>query len=285
MNLFPEHDRVRPTTWTQLRLAQIGALATILVGMFSISWVRVSGADKQQVNIDGNPRTPVLIELFTSEGCSSCPPADALLRKFDESQPVSGAELIVLSEHVDYWNDIGWKDPYSSREFSERQRVYGEAFGLGSVYTPQMVVDGHFEFVGSDERRAIRAVEEATKVQKIPVVLSSIRREANNTIVLHVEVGPLRSNSMQSGNVLIAIADDSDESHVTNGENTGRTLKHVAVLTSLIPVGTVEGAREFSRDVTVNDGGRNSRNLRIVAIVQEMDGGRVWGVGSARLSN
>lgn len=285
MNLFPKHDRVRPTTWTQLRLAQIGALATILVGMFSISWVRASGADKQQVNIDGDPRTPVLIELFTSEGCSSCPPADALLKKFDESQPVAGAELIVLSEHVDYWNDIGWKDPYSSREFSERQRVYGEAFGLGSVYTPQMVVDGHFEFVGSDERRAIRAVEEATKVQKIPVVLSSIHREANNTIVLHVEVGPLRSNSLQSGNVLIAIADDSDESHVTNGENTGRTLKHVAVLRSLIPVGTVEGAREFSRDVTVNDGGRSSRNLRIVAIVQEMDGGRVWGVGSARLSN
>jgi len=258
-------------------------MLAILLGTFS--WVQVPGADKEPLNIDDNSRTPVLIELFTSEGCSSCPPADALLEKLDESQPVSAAELIVLSEHVDYWNDIGWKDPYSSREFSDRQRVYRQLFGLGSVYTPQMVVDGQFEFVGSDERRAIRAVEEATKVQKVPVVLSSIRREANNAIVLHVDVGPLRSNSAQSGKVLIAIADDSDESRVTNGENAGRTLRHVAVLRSLVPIGTVDGARGFSRDVTVSDSKRNSRNLRVIGIVQEMAGGRVWGVGSARLSN
>ena len=268
----------------QLRLVRIGALVILLLGTLWFSRVQVSGADKRPAKLD-NPRTPVLIELFTSEGCSSCPPADALLEKLDESQPVSAAELIVLSEHVDYWNDIGWRDPYSSREFSERQRVYGERFGLRSVYTPQMVVDGHFEFVGSDERRAIRAVEEASKVQKIAVALSSIRREANNTIVLHVEVGPLRSNSTESGNVIIAIADDSDESHVTHGENAGRTLKHVAVLRSLTPVGTVDAAREFSRDVTVNDAKGNSADLRVVVIVQEMAGGRVWGIGSARLSN
>ena len=273
------------TRYPRVRLTLIGVFAILLLGTFSFSWLQVSGAAKQLVNIGGNPRTPVLIELFTSEGCSSCPPADALLKKLDESQPISGAELIVLSEHVDYWNDIGWKDPYSSREFSERQRVYAEQFGLNGVYTPQMVVDGHFEFVGSDEGQAIRAAEEATKVQKVPVVLSSIRREANNAIVLHVEIGPLPSNLAPSANVLIAVADDSDESHVTNGENTGRTLKHVAVLRSLKPVGSVDGAREFSREVTVNDSGRNSQNLRIVAIVQEMDGGRVWGVGSARLSN
>jgi len=269
---------------TQLRFAPIGVLATLLLATLPSSWVPLSGADNNAVNM-GNTRTPVLIELFTSEGCSSCPPADALLEKLDESQPVPAAELIVLSEHVDYWNNIGWKDPYSSSEFSDRQRDYGERFGLGSVYTPQMVVDGHLEFVGSDERRAIRAIENAAKVQKIPVGLSSIHRQANNTIALHVEAGPLPSNATKSANVLIAIADDSDESDVSRGENAGRTLKHVAVLRNLIPVGTVDGAREFSRDVTVNDSKRNSRNLRIVAIVQEMAGGRVWGVASARLSN
>ncbi len=268
----------------RLRLAPIRILATLLLAALAFSCVPLSGADKKAMNM-GNTRTPVLIELFTSEGCSSCPPADALLEKLDESQPVSAVELIVLSEHVDYWNYIGWKDPYSSSEFSDRQRDYSGRFGRGSVYTTQMVVDGHLELVGSDEQRAILAIESAAKVQKISVALSSIHRQANGTIALHVEVRPLRPNSRESGNVLIAIADDSDESHVTHGENAGRTLKHVAVLRSLIPVGTVDGAREFSRDVTVNDSKRNSRNLRIVAIVQEMAGGRVWGVASARLSN
>ena len=91
---------------------------------------------------------------------------------------LSGADLIVLSEHVDYWNDIGWKDPYSSHEYSERQSAYAAQFGLGTIYTPQMIVDGHYEFVGSDERVAKEAIENATKVMKkwsLASVLLNIR--------------------------------------------------------------------------------------------------------------
>src|ERR1051325_656657 len=107
------------------------------------------------------PRVPVVVELFTSEGCSSCPPADALLARMDETQPVEGAEVVALAQHVDYWNSLGWSDPYSSHELSERQDEYARAFGHSGVYTPQMVVDGRDEFAGGDSDKAFETIERA----------------------------------------------------------------------------------------------------------------------------
>ena len=236
-------------------------------------------------NRDDSPRTPVLIELFTSEGCSSCPPADALLEKLDRSQPVNGAELIVLSEHVDYWNDIGWKDPYSSHEYSERQSAYAAHFGRSSIYTPQMVVDGHAELVGSDELGAIEAVENETRFVKVPLSLSGVHFENNNKVSMHVEAGPLEAIGTRSANLYLAIADESDVSQVSRGENAGRTLKHVAVLRSLVPVGTANKADKVSKDITVNVSNESRGHLRIVGIIQDPSAGRVLGVASARLSN
>ena len=96
------------------------------------------------------PATPVVVELFTSEGCSSCPPADRLLAQLDQTQPVPGAQIIALEQHVDYWNDLGWMDPFSSVLFSERQQDYINALHASTAYTPEMVVDGAAEFVGGD---------------------------------------------------------------------------------------------------------------------------------------
>jgi hypothetical protein len=128
--------------------------ATLFAVLAVIGWFAARSdpaAASQNVQTPG-PRSPVLLELFTSEGCSSCPPADRLLETFDRTQPVSGADLIVLSEHVDYWNRLGWTDPYSSPLFSERQQEYVRRLHLDGAYTPQLVIDGQADFVGSDER-------------------------------------------------------------------------------------------------------------------------------------
>ncbi len=121
-------------------------------------------------------RTPVLVELFTSEGCSSCPPADELLANLAKSQPVAGALVIPLSEHVDYWNHLGWSDPYSSRLFSERQSAYAAAFRNSGVYTPQAVVDGGVELVGSDQSKMQSAIASAAREPKLHVVVTRAAR-------------------------------------------------------------------------------------------------------------
>ena len=136
------------------------------------------------------PRVPVVIELFTSEGCSSCPPADALLMQLDQLSPVPGAEIIALSEHVDYWNYIGWSDPFSSGAYSERQQAYAQAMrltgGRGDVYTPQMVVDGQFEFIGGNTAKAREAIAQAAAFPKAEVTLTVINSEHKDTWKLRV---------------------------------------------------------------------------------------------------
>ena len=118
---------------------------------------------------------PVLLELFTSEGCSSCPPADQLLEKIDRDQPVPGTDLIVLSEHVDYWNRIGWTDPFSSSDFSRRQQAYAAQFGTDDIYTPQLVVDGEKAVVGGNWPMAARAIQQSLREPKIPVTIGATK--------------------------------------------------------------------------------------------------------------
>jgi hypothetical protein len=266
----------------KISIAILAAIA--LLAIYSFQHLRAASAPELPPASDGS-RTPVLVELFTSEGCSDCPPADALLEKLDRSQPVSDAELVVLSEHVDYWDDAGWRDPYSSHEYSERQNAYAGQFSLDSVYTPQMVIDGRFELVGSDERRALAAIANAAKTTKVPVSISAVHLETPSVVNLHINAGQLPSSfATASAEVWIAAADESDASHVSSGENAGRNLKHIAVLRSLTRVGALDRSSEFSRDVRININQGSAAGLRLVAIVQE-PAGRVLGVASARLPN
>jgi hypothetical protein len=231
-----------------------------------------------------NP-TPILIELFTSEGCSSCPPADALLQQLDK-QPIPGVELIVLSEHVDYWNHIGWKDPYSSQFFSQRQNTYAQRSRSGSVYTPQMIVDGTSEFVGSDSREAHKAIEKSRSQEKLPVTLSNPMLN-NGTLRAKIDIAQL-SDSLhaRSADVYIAIALNHAESQVLHGENEGRRLQHVALVKSVTKVGRVNKSQSFSQDASVKiEGNPDPANVRIIVFAQDPGTGRVLGAALNQLNH
>lgn len=215
-------------------------------------------------------RVPVLLELFTSEGCSSCPPADRLLEKFDRDQPVAGADLIVLSEHVDYWNQLGWADPFSSRLYSERQREYANRLD-GEVYTPELVVDGARGLVGSGEREAQQAIRDAARspIASIQVIAE---RDGNKVRIM------LHPDRPSEGVVYIALAHDAMTSQVLRGENAGRGLSHVAVVYSITKVSKPD--REIVLDLSPNAA---REKTRVVAFVEKTGGGKVIALGQARL--
>jgi hypothetical protein len=200
------------------------------------------------------------------------------LEKLD-LQPPPGEELIVLSEHVDYWNHIGWKDPYSARYYSDRQSGYGKRFGLDSVYTPQMVVDGMTEFVGSDAVLAERALSKALSNPKIEVRLSAIGLGPSNVLRAHVATGALPDSfRLSRAQVYIAVALNRAESQVSHGENAGRRLTHVAVVRNMVDLGAMRAGQAFQQDVQLTLApGTDGRNLRLIAFVQEPAQGRVIG--------
>lgn len=212
--------------------------------------------------------------------------ADSLLQAIDRAQPTLGAQVIVLSEHVDYWNRIGWTDPYSSSFFSDRQNSYGGHFGLASVYTPQMVVDGAAEFVGGDPQRASQAIELARGREKIPVRISLVSWEDGSTLRAHVETGALPdAEQARRAEVYLVAALDHAQSQVLRGENQGRRLTHVAVVLSLTKIGAAEKGKGFGGDARIKlDSRRDLSKLRVIAFVQEAGPGRVLGAALEQLS-
>jgi hypothetical protein len=171
---------------------------------------------------------PVVIELFTSQGCSSCPAADKNLTEILQQAKKEGKEVLGLSFHVDYWNYIGWKDPYSSKEFTARQRKYGEEMSLRSIYTPQMIVNGRDEFVGSSKDESEKIVANAYK-QK-PSYQIAIKDFKVTNGVLHLKYS---LDKEPNGEVInMAIVEKEVENYVPRGENSGRKLHHDNVVRS-----------------------------------------------------
>lgn len=200
-------------------------------------------------------RAPILVELFTSEGCSSCPPADRVLEQLDP-------QAIVLSEHVDYWNQLGWKDPFSSHAFTQRQEAYTRQLKVDGPYTPEMVIDGAAELNGSDTVRAVQELRKAGQRSKASV------RIARSGDSLQVDI----ADSPHSGNVYLALAENSAASQVAAGENNGRQLHHVSILRSIRKLGSVKKGAGFAQAIPVPASGQ-----RAIVFIQESDLGAVYG--------
>jgi hypothetical protein len=215
---------------------------------------------------DAKP-TPVIVELFTSEGCSSCPPADALLSRLGRTQPISGAEIIILEEHVDYWDRLGWKDPFSSEAATARQNEYDLSFAGYEVYTPQMIVDGRAKFVGNSDSDALRAIRTASQAPKPAVQLSW---DKDDNLAIHVD--PVSNTAERDGQQLfLVVAENMLHSDVKHGENAGRALEHNGVVRQLLPLAKIDAAPAgFSSSVAVHAAREwNRANLSAVVFVQE----------------
>ena len=212
---------------------------------------------------------PVLIELFTTEGCSSCPPADQLLAEIN-GKTLNGAELIALGEHVDYWNGPGWKDKFSSSQFTDRQNEYVAWMHLKSPYTPQMVIDGHVQVLGNDRPAVGRDLTAAAAAPKPAIV--ALNWTAENK--LHVSAQTPGNSGLK---VLLAVTEDGITTSVGGGENKGRVLQHVAVVRQLKTIGKPShGSFDDTVGVTTHPDW-NVAQLKAVVFVQDFHSGEILG--------
>jgi hypothetical protein len=250
-----------------MNVLRLISAAALIAGLQSVSFAQATSSS------DSKPA--VVAELFTSEGCSSCPPADALLAKMD-GMNYQGAPIIVLSEHVDYWDHDGWRDRFSSEQWTQRQNDYNLRFRLDSVYTPQMVIDGSQQVNGSNSGQVAHAIETAAAQQgKLQITIADASWN-NDVLRATVSVADL-SPQAAKGTVLYAVlADDEDTSSVAKGENSGRTLKHVSVVRVMQKVSPLHGPYSGPVEIKLPHGVARSK-MRLIVFAQKGQNGQIFG--------
>jgi len=186
---------------------------------------------------------------------------------------------VVLGEHVDYFNQLGWKDRFSSAQFTARQQDYADRLHLDGPFTPQLIVDGQAQMVGSDSRGALSAVEQALKAPKIPITIAEAERRENQ-ISARIVVSAAAKKRLR---LFVALAEEQVDSQVTRGENAGRSLSHVAAALVLRDLGTIRLEEPVEREVTLPlEAGSGAHGLRLIVFVQDPGPGRVEGVALRR---
>lgn len=215
-----------------MRYLAVVALAASLCGHATSVAAQIAGS---QAAASGTSTTPkAVVELFTSQGCSSCPAADALLGKL-----ANRADIVALSLSVDYWDYLGWKDTLASAKFTERQRAYAEARRDGMVYTPQAVVNGLMHVNGGDEGKITRAIEKATNSPsglQVPIRMSS----HDGKLVVEAGAAPV-GVTIKEATLWLAVVTDSVEVPIRRGENEGKTITYHNVVRELMPIGMWDG--------------------------------------------
>jgi hypothetical protein len=255
------------------------SLAAVLVGTMVVLSAQSNPPDaKAQRPAHG----AVLVELFTSEGCSSCPPADALLRKVDGKYTDSGQLIVGVSEHVTYWNDLGWTDPFSSEAYTERQSAYGQRFHLDSVYTPQMVINGEEQIVGSDSSGLLRAIRKEEQEPHVDIRIASASLSGST---LSIDFSVSGSIPGRGAEIYAILADDAASSNVLRGENSGRTLSHVSVARTITRVASIQTATERTIHLPLSTSLQlaNHTGRHLILIAQAPGFGPVFGVDTTPL--
>jgi hypothetical protein len=219
--------------------------------------------------------TPVLVELYTSEGCNSCPPADELLRKLDCMATPTGQTIVALSEHVTYWNQLGWVDPFSNDAFTQRQNTYGENFNMDEIYTPMVVVNGSQAVLGSDRAAVLAAVSFQALPLPVSIQVISARASGGNLFVAYMLSGKLPAGG---GEVYAALVDDLDTMQVAHGENAGRTLSHVSVVRSFGKAAMLKAGEQSILTLALPAAPANAPGQHLVVFVQVAGQGRVIGM-------
>jgi hypothetical protein len=216
---------------------------------------------------------PVLVELFTSEGCSDCPPADRILGELDARQPVSGVRAIVLSEHVTYWDRQGWRDPFSLDAMTDRQEQYARRFGLDSSFTPQMVVDGTTQFVGGNAKALVAALDKASETSKQPLKIEGARWDHG------VAEFSIHGTASKDAKIFAALAIDVTHHEVSSGENKGRTLNHTAVVRAMkeFPGDAADGRPLKLAGGSLSDKNEASGPVRLVVFLVDRKTAHVLG--------
>ncbi|RBQ02549.1 DUF1223 domain-containing protein [Pedobacter miscanthi] len=226
----------------------------------------------KKITVNNPGKGFAVVELFTSEGCSSCPPADELLARLEKES--AGKELFVLAYHVDYFDRLDWKDTFGSPEYSKRQVQYGQWLRLPQIYTPQVIVNGSTEFIGSEEASIRKAISAQLNTRSNPEIkLQSHLSE--NSFKVHYQA----SGAVQGSNLLIAIIQKAARTQVARGENEGRTLSHVQIVRKLQYEKLTE-AGNGAVTVTLPKG-YNEKDWEVIGLIQNQSNGKVIAAAKA----